>query len=637
MSLRRDRDVLTAAIDSFDLSRYIHERWPESGVKPGQSGLYFACWRGNDQTPAFSLSRTRERWLWKDHATGEGGNAFTFMTQVEGLDNQEAAHLLIEAAGLAPQEPASGRQTRSDEGSGPRYHPLPREAVQALAKRELGTVAAMKGRGFTKAMMQTYGIRADGQDALIPITSPDGVVMQVKRRLAKPGKQGKYRYEHKGHGGPPWCSSNLRQAPTLLIVEGELNAIVAHAALVEAGEHGVGVMGVAGAQSPLYPGACAGKRVLVYADDDEAGAIARSAWAQAAHEAGAESVRTIPPHEMDFCDFAGRHGLGPLAQMLDAMRHASEQVYGATDRMLGTLTISEIIERNDRYLDGGVLNATGFPEFDRETGGIRESGIYAIGGLSSMGKSSVMRYMLLNHVRDGGMVKVYSPDQAPIPFYRLTAALLSGVGAKEVRTRNYSKESLRLWGTPEAADKAYRDTFAHVLTEIAPRIKVSEEARVAAIVKDMERAVDEGVTMFGIDYMQLLSHTGEDGEQTNEIMAASQMLGVPVLAAMQLAKYKYPPTRVSGLPVMSDIEGSGKYFQNAEMVMLVYNEEIYGEKYAGEKWEPTHDSPGEARLILVKDKEGETIITTYMAWHARLAAYTSIGTFNLERERRGLM
>src|SRR5690606_1334713 len=106
--------------------------------------------------------------------------------------------------------------------------------------------------------------------------------------------------------------------------------------------------------------------------------------------------------------------------------------------------------------------------------------------------------------------------------------------------------------------------------------------------------------------------------QTNEIMAASRALGVPVLATVQLAKYKYPPTRVSPLPVASDIEGSGKYFQNSEMVMLVYNEEVYERKYAGDKWAPTGDSPGEARLVLVKDKQGVGSGDFYMRWDARL-------------------
>lgn len=645
-----DNDTLSVAIDLFDLSKYLHDRYPDSGVLVGRPGSYLASWRGNTNSNALSLSKQKGtgRWLWQDFGTGEGGNAFTFLATIEAMPPQEAAHYLIEKAGLGTQDATRATESDSSDRQAPKYHPLPSEAVQRLTELPLGLVKVMKGRGFTKQLIERYGIRADGKDALIPITSPEGVVLQVKRRVGtteEPGK--KYRYEHKDYGSPAWCSTNSREAPMLLIVEGELSAIIAHAALQDAGEDGIGVMGVAGASNALYPGLCRNKRVLIYADADPAGEKARQSWAKAAHEQGAISVSLMPAQEPDFCEFAGKfaeeYGLRPLAELLDGLRAASVQVYGATDRMLGNVTVRELIERNSRYLRGETGNPTGFRAFDDQTGGIRESGIYAIGGLSSMGKSSAMRYMLLNHVRQGGKVKLYSPDQAPGPFYRLVAALLSGVSAGDVRRYNkgdstaIAPESIKLWGSPDEAAKAHEETFGHVASEIAPNLLVSEESRPRKIIEDMKRSVDDGVTMFGLDYVQMMREGYDDGEQMGDLMAVSQALGVPILAAMQLAKYKYPDSRVSGLPVMSDIEGSGAYFQNTEMVMLIYNEEIYRHKYAGDKWQPTDDLVDEGRLILVKDKEGRTPLTFHMAWRAHLAAYTNSGPFDLKYERRGLM
>ena len=631
-------DVLTAAIDATDLPKLVHELYPDSKAIPGRAGVYFASWRGNSDTPAFSVSRVRNRWLWRDHATGEGGSAFEFLVGVAGMDRQEAANYLVSRAGLTPEAAQAAPQGDSDQSRGPRYQPISQDDVAAFLELPLGMVPPMKGRGFSKGLLERYNIRADGHDALIPITNPEGVIMQVKRRVAhedRPGK--KYRYEHKGHGGPAWCSDNSRQAQMLLIVEGELSAIIAHAALQSWGEDGIGVMGVAGAQSVLYPGLVAGKSVFIYADDDKPGEEARYAWAEAAHQQGAKSVHVIPPHIEDFCDVAGKHGLDSLADMLYAMRHAAEQVYGAEDRQLGTMTVREILESTRNYLQGGVNIATGFDAFDRETGGIRQSGVYAIGGLSSMGKSSALRTMLLQQVRDGGKVRVYSPDQPGVAIYRLLANLLSGVGLHEIRRNNFDRESIALWGDRDKATRAWWEAFEFVLSDIAPRFQVTEEVRVSRIVEDMRESAKQGVTMFGIDYMQMLSHSGEDGEQSADIMATSQALGIPVVATMQLAKYKYPASRKSALPMMSDIEGSGKYFQNSEMVMLVYNEEIYGNKYAGDGWEPEGDSPGEGRLTLVKDKEGEGQGIYWMRWNARLAAYTNPGRFNLERERKGLL
>jgi len=498
----------------------------------------------------------------------------------------------------------------------------------------------MRRRGFNTKHLETYNLRTDnGVDALIPITSPEGVVLQVKRRLGNVTGSGKYRYEHQGHHSPPWCSGNSRDAPMLFIIEGELSAIIAHAALQEAGHTDIGVMGVAGANSPLYPGLCSGKRVLVYADDDEAGEKARNAWALAAHEAGARSVHVAPPHRMDFCDHAGKYGVTELASLLDAMRHASEQVYGVNDRLLGRVTIREVMESTRRFLEGGVMHSTGFREVDRATGGIREAGIYSIAALSSMGKSATLRRMLLAHIRDGGTVRLYSPDQPATAIYRLLANQLSGVGVEELRTKNITAEALKLHGSPEAARQAWWETYQHVLADIAPRFQVSEEFRMNHIEKDMVRAAGEGVTMFGVDYLQLVrpSIGDKDGMQADEMQAASANLGVPVLATLQLAKYKYPPNRVSGLPVVGDIEGSGAYFQDSEMLFMVYNEDIYRAKYAGDNWRPEDDTPGMARLLLAKDKEGSGNHMWHIRWDARLAAYTDAGPYDLARERRGLM
>ena len=39
-------------------------------------------------------------WLFKDHATGQSGNAFQFLTEIAGFGKQEAAEYLIKLAGL---------------------------------------------------------------------------------------------------------------------------------------------------------------------------------------------------------------------------------------------------------------------------------------------------------------------------------------------------------------------------------------------------------------------------------------------------------------------------------------------------------------------------------------------------------
>lgn len=628
-------DALTRAVQATDLPALIAALYPASKAQPGTPGLFFAAWRGNSDTPALSLTRKQHVWLWHDLATDEGGNAFDFLVGPHEMERQEAARYLLEAAGI----PLDGS---ADDDPDSHLRPVPPEAVRRLHKLSTGVpIEALRGRGFNRAMVERYGIRADGNDALIPITSPEGVVMQVKRRLHNKTGSGKYRYEHKGHGSPAWCSDNSRNAHTLLIVEGELNAIVMHAALQEAGDTTVGVMGLAGAKSDLYPGLSRGKTVYVYADDDKAGREALDAWADAARDDGAKSVHLCLSHTQDFCEVAGSKGRSALVLHFAELLSSATQRYGALDRLLANGSVREYLDAAQRFVEGGVLHRTGFHNLDMDTGGIRESGVFSIAALSSTGKSAVLRRMLLEHVRDGGIVRLYSPDQSARTIYRLLASLLSGVGIHELRTGRLSAHTRRLWGDPDSAKRAWAEAHQHVILELSQRFQATEEGEADTIFDDMERAVDQGVTMFGIDYLQGIEprdHRDRDGLVAKELRKLSHRIGVPVISALQLAKYKYPPTRVSGIPIASDIEGSGAYYQDSEMVLMLYNEEIFRHRHAGPSFVPEGHLTDEGVLYVRKDKEGSASGVHRIVWNERLVTYHDNRLpWNLEAERKGLM
>ena len=635
--MKRSGDELTAAIQVTDLTKLILEFFPDSKVEPGVPGVYFAAWRGNTNTPALSISKKGQVWLWHDMATGEGGNAFDFLAGPIGMGRQEAAITLLERAGM----PTAPSDAESQKG---RPKPLPADVVRPFERPEPVAIEAMKGRGFNRKMLKQYRIvpaEDNPDDALIPITNPEGVIVQVKRRVAKPGKY-KYKYEHKGYGGHAWCSDNSRKSPVLYVIEGELNAMVAHAALQEAGEVNVGVIGVPGAEHPIYDGICLHKSVFIYSDDDEAGRKAMTVWPEQARDQGARSVHRMPPMHEDFCDFAGRHGRPALAQKLREMHHFSTQVYGVLDRVVGEYTVRELAESAKRYLSGSVINPTGFKEIDAETGGLGESGVITICALPSMGKSALLRRFCLEHVRSGGTVRLYSPDQSTHAIYRLLANTLSDVSAREARRGYFNRRTLERYGSPEDAMKAWREAYEHVLLELSRRFQVSEESALREISKDMERGVDQGVTMFAGDYVQLFEPDFADrgpseGLAINEFKKLSRSLNVLFIGAVQLAKYKFPETRKSGIPFPRDIEGSGKIFQASEQSYFVYNDDIYSQKYAGPDTQLLGDGPDIARLFLRKDKEGAGDDQYQLLWLPHLVTFRDPKRPKLEDEREGLM
>lgn len=89
---QNDPQALREAIETTDLPALVAHHYPESGAKPGVESAVKAVWRG-DENPSFSLFKSEDggTWLYRDHATGEKGNAFGFLVDILQLPRAEAA------------------------------------------------------------------------------------------------------------------------------------------------------------------------------------------------------------------------------------------------------------------------------------------------------------------------------------------------------------------------------------------------------------------------------------------------------------------------------------------------------------------------------------------------------------------
>lgn len=631
------KDALTRAVETIDLPALVAELYPDSKARPGVQNTVFATWRNNTDTPAFSLFRREKIWLYADKATGETGNAFNFLTEVVGMDSQEAAHDLMKRAGINPERAKKGT---GKEGKVLESIPVTVEVARRHQSAPPVAIKALAKRGFVKDDISLFRIVKDGDDALIPITSPDGVIVSVKRRRAD-GKP-KYMYETEGHGTPAWCSPNMRGANLVLITEGELNAMVAYSVLSETG-YAIATMGVAGAESHPNLSAVEGKTVFIYADADAPGLEARDRWADEVHAAGARVVKLLNPHPQDFCDVAGEHKRTGLATHLKQLMDEAILRYGPLQRMIAGYSAMEHLESAKRYIQNQVINPTGFWEIDSYTGGIPESGIILWGGLPSKGKSSLLRKVLLETLKRDSDAKagLFSPDQSPQSIFRLLTTAISGVPMGQVRTGHFMPAVLERCGSEEAAKKRWQDTYTWVVLEFSKRFLISEESELAEIKEIIPRMIDQGVTVFGGDYAQLFEAEDDrgrehDGKAIKDFKKGVRKWRVPFHFAIQLAKSKFPPTRKSGIPHNTDIEGSGKYFQVAEQCYMLYNDDIYAQKYAGENWEREGDPQGCGRITVEKNKEGASGKFFYLPWEPEFVTYRNHGTYVWD-EYRGLM
>lgn len=106
-----DPQALHEAIETTDLPALVAHHYPESGARPGVESAVKAVWRG-DENPSFSLFRSKNggAWLYRDHGTGEKGNAFGFLVDILQLPRAEAAEALKGGEFIAPRTPAPVRQ-----------------------------------------------------------------------------------------------------------------------------------------------------------------------------------------------------------------------------------------------------------------------------------------------------------------------------------------------------------------------------------------------------------------------------------------------------------------------------------------------------------------------------------------------
>lgn len=266
------------------------------------------CPAHDDHTPSCHIYDDRFHCF----ACGAHGDAVDWLELVHNLSTAEAIkELERRAGGYVP--PATERRPA------PPARPLTFKPVDAklLARHRrkadqlYSLPFALQRHGFTVDDLKRLGFAAYSNDAVFPVTGPDGTVLALKRRFANPTDGERYRYTTPGHGTPAWCSPDFGKSEVVLIVEGELNGMACWLAAPE-----LAVMGIAGTGGSLHTAALRGRTVYVYADGDGPGQKARDKWAAQALSARAAKVFALDPWPADACDLVGRYGRTALRERL---------------------------------------------------------------------------------------------------------------------------------------------------------------------------------------------------------------------------------------------------------------------------------------------------------------------------------
>lgn len=252
--------------------------------------------------------------------------------------------------------------------------------------------------------------------------------------------------------------------------------------------------------------------------------------------------------------------------------------------------IEQLYERKE--LVTGV--PTGFIEFDRRTAGLQPSDLIIVAGRPSMGKTA-FSLNIAQHVgiHVGRPVAIFSLEMAKEQLVLRMLCAEARIDSSKLRTGFLSREDwprlTKAAGTLSEARIYIDDTPAQSSLDIRAKAR-----RLRAELGDLALVI--------IDYLQLMqgrsrseNRQQEISEITRALKALAKELQVPVVALSQLSRaveQRKPPR-----PQLSDLRESGAIEQDADVVALIYRDEVYDEN---------SDDKGVAEIIIGKQRNGPT-------------------------------
>ncbi len=238
---------------------------------------------------------------------------------------------------------------------------------------------------------------------------------------------------------------------------------------------------------------------------------------------------------------------------------------------------------------------TGFVDLDEMTRGLQGGDLLIVAARPSMGKTSLVlniaQYVATQPELVVGFFSLEMSKESL--FLRLLTAeaqvdghrLLSGaIGGKDYGRISHALETL-------SAMKLFIDDTANIGV-----LEMRAKAR--------RLQAEHGLSLLIVDYIQLMTGRGRFENRTLELASISRSLkglakelGVPIVVLSQLSRA--PESRSDHRPQLSDLRESGALEQDADVVVLIYRDDVYNK-------DPNSPDAGTAELILAKQRNGPT-------------------------------
>ena len=238
---------------------------------------------------------------------------------------------------------------------------------------------------------------------------------------------------------------------------------------------------------------------------------------------------------------------------------------------------------------------TGFNDLDRQTAGLQSSDLIIIAGRPSMGKTT-LALNIAAHVgmQTGRPIAVFSLEMSKEQLALRMLCAQAQVDSAKLRTGVFPQSDWQPL-TRAAGDLTNRGNIYIDDTPMQTALDIRAKAR-----RLRSEQGDLGLVI--IDYLQLMqgrsraeNRQQEISDITRALKALARELHVPVVALSQLSRaveQRRPPK-----PQLSDLRESGAIEQDADVVALLYRDEVYNED---------SDERGVAEVNIAKHRNGPT-------------------------------
>jgi replicative DNA helicase len=302
-----------------------------------------------------------------------------------------------------------------------------------------------------------------------------------------------------------------------------------------------------------------------------------------------------------------------LSRLVETDKSSTETLLEAT---AGAIEFIEARYASQDHISG---LRTGFDDLDELTSGLQPSDLIILAGRPSMGKTALAINIAENAAMNGIPALVFSLEMSSPQLALRSISSLGKINLQRLRSGRLEDDD---WSRLTAAASKIQD--APFFLDSNPMITASQMHSRAKQIKRKH-----GLGLIVIDYLQLMSEASgntrneELSSITRRLKLMAKDLNVPVILLSQLNRNL--EARQNKRPVMSDLRESGAIEQDADLIAMIYRDEVYN---------PDSPNKGAAEIIITKQRMGPIgkVILSFEGEYSRFGNFS--GQYQQEVHRK---